>query len=188
MKSFALFKEYITADFQRYEPRPFFPYFFLRMIVYPYFRLLVVYRFLTCFGKMWGGMLWWPLKIYYAYLQRRYLVELPLSVKIGKGCMFIHNGPRTFNPGTIIGKNVKIYPSVLVGVVRGKNGISVPRIGDNVFLGAGCKILGGIYVGNYTFVCPNSVVVKDVPDGDVVSGIPAKRLNGCGKKNVELYL
>lgn len=55
MKSFALFKEYITADFQRYEPRPFFPYFFLRMIVYPYFRLLVVYRFLTCFGKMWGG-------------------------------------------------------------------------------------------------------------------------------------
>ena len=34
MKSIALFKEYITADFQRYEPRPFFPYFFLRMTVY----------------------------------------------------------------------------------------------------------------------------------------------------------
>ena len=54
MKSIALFKEYITADFQRYEPRPFFPYFFLRMTVYPYFRLLVIYRFLTCFGR-WGG-------------------------------------------------------------------------------------------------------------------------------------
>lgn len=55
MKSIALFKEYITADFQRYEPRPFFPYFFLRMIVYPYFRLLVIYRFLTCFGRCVGG-------------------------------------------------------------------------------------------------------------------------------------
>ena len=28
MKSFALFKEYVIADFKRYEPRPFFPYFF----------------------------------------------------------------------------------------------------------------------------------------------------------------
>lgn len=55
MKSIALFKEYITADFQRYEPRPFFPYFFLRMTVYPYFRLLVIYRFLTCFGRCGGG-------------------------------------------------------------------------------------------------------------------------------------
>ena len=54
MKSFALFKEYVIADFQRYEPRPFFPYFFFRMIVYPYFRLLVVYRFLTCFGRCGG--------------------------------------------------------------------------------------------------------------------------------------
>ena len=115
MKSFALFKEYVIADFQRYEPRPFFPYFFFRMIVYPYFRLLVVYRFLTCFGRC-GGMLWWPLKIYYAYIQRRFLVELPLSVKIGKGCMFNHYGPRTFNPGTIIGKNTQIYP---VNSVRG---------------------------------------------------------------------
>lgn len=54
MKSFALFKEYVIADFQRYEPRPFFPYFFFRLIVYPYFRLLVVYRFLTCFGRCGG--------------------------------------------------------------------------------------------------------------------------------------
>ena len=54
MKSFALFKEYVIADFQRYEPRPFFPYFFFRMIVYPYFRLLVVYRFLTCFCRCGG--------------------------------------------------------------------------------------------------------------------------------------
>ena len=102
--------------------------------------------------------------------------------------MFNHYGPRTFNPGTIIGENVTIFPSVLIGSVRGKTGVSVPRIGDNVFLGTGCKILGGVHVGNYTFICPNSVVVKDVPDGDVVSGIPAKRLNGCGKKNVVLYL
>lgn len=40
--------------------------------------------------------------IYYAYIQRRYLVELPLGVKIGKGCMLNHYGSRTFNPGTII--------------------------------------------------------------------------------------
>ena len=56
--------------------------------------------------------------------------------------MFNHYGPRTFNPGTIIGENVTIFPSVLIGSVRGKTGASVPRIGNNVFLGAGSLVSG----------------------------------------------
>lgn len=187
MTSFSKFKEYVVADFNRYEPRPFFPYFFFRLIVYPYFRLLIIFRVLTCFQGLGGGILW-PIKWYYEFLQRRYLVELPLSVKIGKGCMFNHYGPRTFNPGTIIGEYVMIFPSVLIGSVRGKEGRCVPIIGNNIFLGAGCKILGGVNVGDYVFVCPNTVIVKDVEAGSVVSGIPAKRLNSKGKINVEMYL
>ena len=40
----------------------------------------------------------------------------------------------------------------------------------------GCKVVGKITVGNNVIIAPNSVVVKDVPDNAIVSGIPAKIL------------
>lgn len=42
-------------------------------------------------------------------------------------------------------------------------------------------------MGNYVFVCPNSVVVKNIPDEAVVSGIPANVLHYKGRINVALY-
>lgn len=41
---------------------------------------------------------------------------------------------------------------------------------------SGCKIIGGITIGSNVIIAPNSVVVKDVPDNAVVTGIPAKIL------------
>lgn len=49
-------------------------------------------------------------------------------------------------------------------------------IGDNVDLTIGCKVIGGVHIGNNVIVAPNSVVVKDVPNNAIVSGIPAKIL------------
>lgn len=49
-------------------------------------------------------------------------------------------------------------------------------IGNNVDLTIGCKVIGGIKIGDNVTVAPNSVVVKDVPANAIVSGIPAKIL------------
>lgn len=46
----------------------------------------------------------------------------------------------------------------------------------------GSKIIGGVTIGNNVIVAPNSVVVKNVPDNAVVSGIPAKILSINGRK------
>lgn len=53
-----------------------------------------------------------------------------------------------------------------------KGGMAI--IGNNVNLCVGAKVIGGVKIGNNVIVAPNSVVVKDVPDNAVVSGIPAK--------------
>lgn len=45
----------------------------------------------------------------------------------------------------------------------------------------GSKIIGGVTIGSNVIVAPNSVVVKDVPDNAVVSGIPAKILSIHGQ-------
>ena len=45
---------------------------------------------------------------------------------------------------------------------------------DNVFIGAGTRILGGVRIGNNVIVGAASLVNKDIPDNSVVAGVPAK--------------
>jgi serine acetyltransferase len=81
------------------------------------------------------------------------------------------HGPKGIivNEFSTIGENCKIFHQVTIGEKNGK----APTIGDNVTIYPGAKIVGGITVGNNAVIGPNSVVVKDVPDNAVVSGIPA---------------
>lgn len=115
----------------------------------------------------------------------KYSIDIPLSVEIGSGLLIPHNGPIVINPNAKLGVNCTLHPCTLIGGQRGKG---VPVIGDNVFIGHGAKVIGNVTVSDWTFVCPNTVVVKDTEEGTTISGIPAKILNYDGKKNVELYI
>lgn len=64
----------------------------------------------------------------------------------------------------VIGKNCTIFHQVTVGEGNG----GAPVIGDNVLIGAGAKIIGGICVGNNVKIGAGCVVTKDVPDGTTV--------------------
>lgn len=55
-------------------------------------------------------------------------------------------------------------------------------IGNNVDMTIGCKIIGGVTIGDNDIIAPNSVVVKDVPDNAIVSGVPAKIIKIKGGK------
>ena len=67
------------------------------------------------------------------------------------------------------------YCSVNAGVVVGNKDSqeNIATIGNNVKLNVGCKIIGKISIGDNVIVAPNSVVVKDIPNNAIVSGIPA---------------
>lgn len=88
----------------------------------------------------------------------------------GKGLQIYHYGSIIVNQSAKIGENATIYP----GVVIGEKGGGCPTIGDNCFIGAGSKILGGVLIGNNVIIAPNAVVVHDVPDNVIVAGVPAK--------------
>ena len=57
-------------------------------------------------------------------------------------------------------------------------------IGDNVWLGAGAKVLDGVRLGNDVVVGAGAVVTSDLPDGAVAVGIPARvvRQRGDGQR------
>lgn len=75
------------------------------------------------------------------------------------------------HPTCVIGKNVTIMHQVTIGT-RKVNKSAV--IGDNVFIGAGAKILGDISIGNNVKIGANAVVLEDIPDNSTVVGNPAR--------------
>lgn len=78
-----------------------------------------------------------------------------------------------------VGHNCTANAGVIVGN-NNKGGMAI--IGNNVDMTIGSKIIGGVTIGDNVIVAPNSVVVKDVPNNSVVSGIPAKILSIHGQK------
>jgi serine O-acetyltransferase len=103
-------------------------------------------------------------------------LEIGMDCEIGPGLYFPHTS------GTVIGAqrigaNAVIYHNVTLGAKTPDLAFDPrmrPDIGDDVFLGSGAKILGGITIGHRAVVAANAVVVHSVPEGVVVAGIPAK--------------
>jgi serine O-acetyltransferase len=113
--------------------------------------------------------------LFYRYRRKclKLSINIPMNVA-GPGLAIHHVGPITINKLVRIGSNCTLQPGVVIGQNRSEE--NVPVIGDNVYFSPGAKVFGKIRIGNNTVIAPNSVVVKDVPDDCVVSGIPAERI------------
>lgn len=141
------------------------------------FHALVTHRFAH---ELWKS----GRKDFALYLQsqasRIFSVDIHPAARIGTGIMFDHG------TGIVIGETASIgdNTSLLHGVTLGGSGKEVgdrhPKIGANVMIGAGAKVLGNISVGNCSRVAAGSVVLKDVPDNTTVAGVPAKVVGPAG--------
>lgn len=87
--------------------------------------------------------------------------------EIGGGWVLMHGFGVVLNGGAKIGKNCTMYQGVTVGTIDMK---TFPTIGDDVFIGAGAKILGDVKVGNHVKIGAGAIVVNDVPDNCTVVG------------------
>ncbi len=102
-------------------------------------------------------------------LGNKYRIKIPINV-CGPGLKLVHLNGGIRMAAKSIGENFTISTGCIVGRNRDK----LPTLGNNVDISVGAKVIGSVIVGNNVIVAPNSVVVKDVPDNCVVSGIPAK--------------
>ena len=98
-----------------------------------------------------------------------YSIHIGMNV-CDEGLSIAHVGPIIIHGRSRIGKNLRVH----VGVNIGANGGEPPVFGDNVYIGPNVCIVEDVHIGNNATIGAGSVVVKDVPEGATVAGVPAK--------------
>ena len=112
---------------------------------------------------------------YHKYANRKLGIklgyEIPLNT-LGPGVVLDHHGTVVINSKAQVGGGILLAPGVIVG--SGKGG--VPVIGDNVTLQMGCKVYGGIHIGNKMNGAAIAVDTQEVHDNFVVENKKKKIL------------
>ena len=101
-------------------------------------------------------------------------IEIHPGATIGRRVFIDHGMGVVIGETAEIGDDCTLYHGVTLGGVSWNQGKRHPTLGKGVVVGAGAKILGPFTVGDGAKVGSNSVVVKAVPDGATVVGIPAR--------------
>lgn len=113
---------------------------------------------------------------FYRFKHLQYLLNFQIYPNtIGPGFRIYHKGNFTHvGPNVKIGKNCTMVSGVVFGNKTEEEDNRPVIVGDNVYLGLDCKILGPVHIGNNVSIGANAVVTKDIPDNVVVGGVPAK--------------
>lgn len=126
-------------------------------------RLLILARLVGNFGRWITGIEIHPA----ATIGRRFVIDHGMGVVIGETAE--------------IGDDVTLYHGVTLGGIAPsvdsetqKQVKRHPTVLDGAIIGSGAQVLGPVTIGRNARVGANAVVVKDVPDGVTVVGIPAK--------------
>lgn len=91
---------------------------------------------------------------------------------IGGGLILPHPNGVVIHGKAIIGTNCMLMQQVTIGQLADDE--KVPQIGNNVYIGAGARVLGGVRLGDGCSVGANAVVLIDVPESATAVGVPAK--------------
>ena len=120
----------------------------------------------------------------YRLIRWYYHCDIPYSIDVS-GCYFCHKGfGVVINPRTVLGKHIVIQNNVLIGEI----GEATPVIGDHVYIGAKATIIGDVEVGNNAKIGAGALVLKDVPEGCTVAGVPARVIRkNDGEETTKTY-
>lgn len=145
----------------------------LTRVIHPRFIPVLLIRFSHYF---YGKRLLRPLSFMFSLVNvGLFGIEVTPRCNIGPGLLIPHTSGTVIG-ATEIGSNVTIFQGVTLGAKYADLSFSPesrPVIEDNVVIGAGAKILGGIRIGRYAEIAANSLVLESVPDGAFVIGVPA---------------
>ncbi|MGZ4849016.1 MAG: serine O-acetyltransferase [Halobacteriota archaeon] len=93
----------------------------------------------------------------------------------GPGLLISHWGTIVVHPNAKVGANCELQNDTHIALKTGDG--KAPKIGDNVFIGAGARILGDIELADWVAVGANVVVTKSFTEPHItIAGIPARKI------------
>lgn len=134
------------------------------------------YKVHESINPLWKAFYW------YSRTRKNHLgvqigVEIPEGV-FGEGLIIHHNGNIVVNGSSKVGKNCQLHGDNCIGNSGKSDKLKdCPIIGDNVDIGVGAKVIGGVTIANNIKIGANAVVTKSFyEEGITLVGVPARKL------------
>lgn len=128
-----------------------------------------------------------PVSLSYKVLERSvraiHGVELPYSVKVGRRVRIDHGIGLIVHGSSEIGDGCCLRHGVTLGNKGLTDRLGAPKLGPNVDVCAGAKIIGRVTIGPTTVIGANAVVTRDVPAGSIVVGANKVKLRSTKELN-----
>ncbi len=151
---------------------------------YPGFHAVLIHRFSH---KCWNAGFKW-LARFISHVSRWLTgIEIHPGAQIGRRFFIDHGMGVVIGETAIIGDDCTLYHGVTLGGTTWNKGKRHPTLGNGVVVGAGAKILGPIEIGEGARVGSNSVILKPVPAGATVVGIPGHVIDMKAKTEKPQY-
>ncbi len=113
-------------------------------------------------------------------------IEIHPGARIGRRFFIDHGAGLVIGETSEIGDDVLLYQGVVLGGTTSEKKKRHPTVGNNVVIGAGAVALGAITIGDGARIGSGSVVVKSVPPGVTVVGIPGRAVEDHHKPLMDL--
>ena len=109
--------------------------------------------------------------------RRLHLLSEKQNIEIYPGVfdegLIIYHRNIVVNSHVKVGKNCQLHGNNCIGN-KGQTNQSVPTIGNNVDIGFGAVVLGGIFLGDYTVIGANALVNHSFDQAGIIVGVPGK--------------
>lgn len=154
-------------------------------LTYPGFHAVLLYRlahflWVRCNTKLLGRLV--------SMIARMLTgIEIHPGARIGEQFFIDHGAGVVIGETAVIGDRVTMYHDVTLGGTSLAKEKRHPTLEDDVIVGAGARVLGPITIGRGAHVGANAVVVRDVPAGATVIGIPAREVFGSAPDSFAAY-
>lgn len=137
--------------------------------LYPGVHAVALYRIAH---RLWRLRLRWLAQAVAHFARFLTGIEIHPAARLGRRLFIDHGFGVVIGETAEVGDDCTLYQGVTLGGTSWQPEKRHPTLGNNVIVGAGAKVLGPITVGDGARIGSNSVVVKNVPAGATVVGIP----------------
>ncbi len=142
---------------------------------YPGFHAVLMHR---ASHVLWRNGLLWLARILSNIARWFTGIEIHPGARIGRRFFIDHGMGVVIGETAEIGDDCTLYHGVTLGGTSWEKGKRHPTLGNDVVIGAGAKVLGPILIGDDVRIGSNAVVLKDVPAGATVVGVPGRVVGG----------